>query len=614
MASAGALYTVPATSVMVPAGGSARLQVRGMSLQPGSTIPLAPVSLAEPSMPPDNVRATLYYGIHWGYTETDPQQAVLAVWYAQSGTWHGDQHAAAEQIHSTAAGSPGVPSWSPSGRSALQLASSGQVTLSEISFAPSSLTPSVGSGTLTLTNASSQELLVYLPYGAIFGAGPGAVLVWAVGEVEQAVPTATSEEALPQPTDTVETVENTPTQPATATATAATPGGKKAPASPTPSPEVAQEASPTPQTPPGKKSAATETATSAPTDTSTPMPTDTATPEPTATAEATVAAAATVASTTSKPPAASQNAGADRPAAPAAPAAPANESNVGQNAAPVNSAPTGSKGPGNNQNNVQPPASPGGASTEAQAPAASEKAPETASEQAAPAQVAASGQDSKIAALAPAVTITTIPRPVGTSADAARDSAAIPPAVQTSGVTPPPAPVETGNPTAPAGSTGVPTTRATAVRTGTPAAATSPTSRPTNTTTLPAAESTVDTTPPGQNTPGADVVPTEAVPDIPTREPAPPDPTRLADIEPTPTPSVPVIVTDPGGADGGQGGVVVGSDSGAVAPSVNPRTGGGPSSLPLLLSVSSLVLVLSGLQLRRLAKKQHGDAPHASCR
>ncbi|HEX8228149.1 MAG TPA: hypothetical protein VF826_02425, partial [Chloroflexia bacterium] len=117
VASAGALYMVPATSVMVPAGGSARLQVRGMSLQPGSTVPLVPVSLAEPSMPPDNVRATLYYGIHWGYTETDPQQAVLAVWYAQDGTWHGDQHATAEQIHSTAADSPGVPSWSPSGRS-----------------------------------------------------------------------------------------------------------------------------------------------------------------------------------------------------------------------------------------------------------------------------------------------------------------------------------------------------------------------------------------------------------------------------------------------------------------------------------------------------------------
>ncbi len=619
VASAGALYAVPTTSVMVPAGGSAQLQVRGMSLQPGSTIPAALLSLAEPSQPPDNVRITLYYGINWGYTETDPEQAVLAVWYAQDGTWRGDQHATAEQIYAAAAGSPGVPSWSPNGRSALQLASSGQVTLGEVAFAPSSLTPSVGSGTLTLTNTSSQELLVYLPYGTIFGSGPGAVLVWAVGEVTQVAPSATTGAAQPQPTDTVGVVENTPTQTATATTSAAAPPSKKAPGTPSPSPEAAQEASTTPQTAPGKKSAATATATSAPTDTATPAPTDTATQAPTSTAtvEATIATVATVATTTSKVPAASQNAATDQaaaapvpPDAPAAPAAPANKNNTAQSAAADNSAPTSSKVSGNNQNNVQAPPSADKANAEAQAPAPNNKASEITSEQAAPAQIAESNQGSKVDALAPAVTITTIPRPVGTSADPAENSAAIPPAVQTSGATPPPpAAVETGNPTAPAGSTGVPTTRPTSVRTGTPA--TAPTIRPTNTTTLPTADSTADTTPPGQNTPGADAAPTTDVPAVPTRELVPPEPTRLTDLEPTATPAVPVIVTDPGGGgtDGGQqDGVVVGSDSG-TAPDVNPRTGGGQSSLPLLLSVSSLVLVLSGLQLRRLAKKQgHTEA------
>ncbi|HET6260953.1 MAG TPA: hypothetical protein VFG99_01790, partial [Chloroflexia bacterium] len=106
-ASAGALYAVPTTSAMIPAGGSATLQVRGMSLQPGSTISGVPVSLAAQPVPPDNVRTALYYGINWGYTETDPQQAVLAVWYAQDGTWRGDNHDTAEQIHSAAASSPG---------------------------------------------------------------------------------------------------------------------------------------------------------------------------------------------------------------------------------------------------------------------------------------------------------------------------------------------------------------------------------------------------------------------------------------------------------------------------------------------------------------------------
>jgi hypothetical protein len=590
IASASALYAVPTTSVMVPAGGSAQLQVRGMSLQPGSTISSAPVSLAAQPVPPDNVRTALYYGINWGYTETDPEQAVLAVWYAQDGTWHGDKHSTAEQIQSAAAASPGTPSWSPSGRSALQLAGSGQIGLGDITLAPSQLSPSVGSGRLTLTNTSDQELLVYLPYGTIFGTGSASVLVWAVGEVEQAQPSATPDDALPQATDTVEVVESTPT--ATATVNNAPPSGKKAAATATPTAEVAQEASPTQQAPVGKKSAATSSSTPAPTDT--PLPTDTATQEPTATSTPTVPP--TTAPAQAKNSAASQDAAPDQ-AANADIAAP--EGSKAQSAASNDAAPGGNKTTGNNQNNVQPPANAGTTNADAQAPAAAKKGAGTTAVQ----EIGAS-QGSKTESLAPVVTITTLPRPVETASGSAGNSAAVPPAVQTSGATPPPPPVQTNNPTVPAGSTGVPTRPASA-RTGTPS--------PTGAATTPASTADIPVRQPPQPVSSAESVPSTGpggektpIPVEPTQEVAP-EPTRLTDL-PTATAPAPVIVTDPGGGttDGGQGGVTVGSDSadGGTSPSVNPRTGGGPSPLPLLLSVSSVILVLSGWQLRRVAARQ----------
>ena len=598
-ASAGALYTVPTTSVMIPPGGSATLQVRGMSLQPGSTISGAPAGVAAQAVPPDNVRTTLYYGINWGYTETDPQQAVLAVWYAQDGTWHGDKHDTAEQIHSAAASSPGVPGWSPNGRSALQLAGSGQVRIGEVALAPTSQSPSVGSGTLALTNTSDQELLVYLPYGTIFGSGPSSVLVWAVGEVIQDQPSPTAEETLPQPTDTPNVPESTPTEEAatataTATTAAATPAAKKSQATATSSAVPGQEASPTEQPPPVKKGGTTATATA------TLVPTDTATQEPTATATATIQP--TTPAEPAKPAAPNARPPAHQPASAPVPRDNAAQSPASNNA--TNAAPSENKPPTGKQNSVQPPAAGNdtgantGAEADTQAPAPG-KDQGTTSEQEAPAKAREAAQGRKIEALAPAVTITTAPRPIETAGGAAGDRAAVPPAVQTSGATPPPPPVQTGNPTSP-GSTGVPT-RPAAGRTGTP------TSPPTGTATA-RADVPVRETP--QPTGTSEPVPTgEAA--TPTAEPTQdlqPAPTRLTDVEPTPTPAVPVIVTDPGGAGGDQGGVAVGSDGGdaggGTTPSVNPRTGGGPSPLPLVLSISSVMLVLSGWQLRRLAARQ----------
>lgn len=567
IATAGALYTVPTTSVMVPAGGSAQLQVRGMSMQPGSTLTPVPVDVAAQPVPLDNVRTALYYGINWGYTETDPQQAVLAVWYAQDGIWHGDKHDTAEQIHSAAASSQGTPSWSPNGRSALQLMGNGQIQLGEVTFTPSAQSAAMGSGTLTLTNTSGQELLVYLPYGTIFGSGPASVLVWAVGEVAQAAqPSSTPEEAQPLPTDTVQVDESTPT--ATAT-TAAPPPGKRVPETATAS--ATAEISPTQLPAEAKKVVATVTAILAATDT--PVPTDTPTTQPTATS--TVAVPPTAIVEQAKPSSPSQEAAASDAAAPSG--------SKDQNPASSEAVATPKSVSDSNQGNTQSSASSGSTNIGAQAPAASKKdLAATTSEQAAPAPATDAGQGSKTDAYAPVVTITTIPRAVGTSADAAQ--ASVPPAVQTSGATPIP-PVQTGVVTVPPVDTEPPSTP-TSINTGTP----------------------ITTPVGGEDVPTRETPPVstpELVPGEEPKEEVTPEPTRLVDIEPTPTEAVPVIVTDPGATDGDQVGVVVGSDSTDVTPpGVNPNTGGGPSNLPLWLSLSSLVLVMSGWQLRRMAARQ----------
>lgn len=628
LASASPLYVVPATSVTVPASGSATLQVRGIALQPGSAVPAASLGLAGQPVPAEMVRTALYYGINWGYTESDPEQAVLAVWYAQDQTWRNEKHNAAEQIYSAAASSPGTPSWSPNGRSALQVASSGHLKLSEIAFVPSQQTPAMGSGELRLTNTSSQELLVHLPYGTIFGEGPSAVLVWAVGAVAEVAASATPEEAA-QPTDTVEIVESTATDTPvpTATSTVAAPGspGKKGPSTPTNTPAPVQETpvEPSPTTETATKGNAYEAATALPENTSTPAPTDTTvptdttaptdtpTPEPTSTATP-VPPTPTTDAAASKGSA--QNEQKSAGAAEADVAAPQTEQT--QSNAATNEAPTG-KQPSKGQGSVQAPpaaqAPAGSAVTSTDATDAQVQAPVAANDSAGKpsiqekAEVAAiAGEQSSNtdaqAALAPAITLTAAPRAVQTSQGAVGNNNAAPRAIQTSGATPP-APVETGNATAPAG-TGV-ATSPTAIRTGTPTRV-----RTSTPGTTPTTESVSELSPTASDPIFRE--PTEEVQDVPTvpvRETEAPTqapiPTPFVEIQPTATTAVPEIVT------GGDEGVQVGSNGGGEVPAVgptpqvNPNTGGGPSSLPLWLSLSSLALVLSGFQLRRLAAKQH---------
>src|SRR3954454_24580695 len=201
-AAAAPLYNAPTTSVTVPAGGSALLQVSALGYQRGAAIPQGPITLAPQSLPDNTVRTALYYGLDWGYAATDPQQVAYAAWWARDGQWPSEDHAVAERIASAAGAAPGLPSWNPDGRSALGLVSQGQLTLSPLQLTPSSLSPAAGSGVLQVSNTSPQDLVVYLPYGTLFMGTSGSALVWATGVAQgqpTPAPTAPAATATPVP-------------------------------------------------------------------------------------------------------------------------------------------------------------------------------------------------------------------------------------------------------------------------------------------------------------------------------------------------------------------------------------------------------------------------------
>src|SRR5215212_257063 len=201
-AAAAPLNSVPTVSVTVPAGGSAFLQVRALAYQSGAAIPQGPIVLAPQPLANDTIRTILFYGLDWGYTESNPQQVALAVWWAREGAWPSPDHAIAERIANAAASAPGLPSWNVDGRSILGLVAQGQLTLSDLRLTPSALSPAAGGGILQINNTGAQDLLVYLPYGSLFIGTSGSALVWATGVAEGPPPPAPTEPAPPPATAT----------------------------------------------------------------------------------------------------------------------------------------------------------------------------------------------------------------------------------------------------------------------------------------------------------------------------------------------------------------------------------------------------------------------------
>ncbi len=547
-ADAAPLRAMPAVSLSVPAGSTAYIHVKAITLQHDRAVSGEPHTLAIPPLAPELVRTTLYYAVNWGYDATDPQQAALAVWWSQDNTWYSEDRAIAERIASAAANSPGTPGWNPGGSSLLPLVSQGHLVLGELHLTPDPRFAFTGSGTLAVHNTSTQDYLIYLPYGTVFTSSSGSVLVWATAaDSRQGTPTldpASTAQAL-TPTATVTTA---PTDTATSEPVTHTPTYKQG-LTPTAEPSATASYKAPPGTP-----TATHTATPAPENATPPQPSDTPTLEGDG----------------------HGNGSADTPAQSSE--APQTQTKDAQHNAPQQpEEPSAKEGAGDQS----------GATTRAM-----------------PDQRATQGNA--------APPMPTMPRSVPTG-----QAASAPPPVNTAGARQVPSPVSTS--------------RATPANTGIPAP------QSTANTGIPVPQSTANATIPRPVATGlaGQPSPTSAVKEEPMQSTPPPLPTSLAGTsektpEPTPVPpptngkeaDTPVIIVRPevpqeGAAPNNPPGS--GNLGGAppqnppVAPPMStPTTGGGPSMLPMWLTALSLMLVLGGWVLRRLAASQRKAeaAPH----
>jgi hypothetical protein len=561
MAAASPLYVVPGNSLQVPAGGTVYLQVRGIALQPGASIPSDPLSLAAQAQQPpagDRIRTTLFYGIDWGYSESAPQQVALAVWWAQDGNWRGTDHAIAERIASAAANAPGIPSWNPDGRNLLTVISQGQASISALTLSPLQQTLSVGSGTLTIRNTSGSDMTVYLPYGTIFTGASGSALVWATGVgagPSQATPTG---QAVVQPTAT-SMIEATPVPPtSTPLPIAPTMVSSKGGGDPPPAQQPTDTPLPTVQF---KGASATPTD-APPTDTPLP-PTDT--PQPTSTPRPSDTPLP-VSTSTPVPQQPSSGGTSSQPSAPQLPPSqpqkPVQQKGNGNTQSSAPSAPQSDVSRSSQAPSGAPSQQPGGASSQS----ADAPLPLTAEPTHSPTPSSAGANAGAAAPPPVGTTFAGPPSPVGTAAAKATV----------------PFPVVTVFPTAVTGNA-PPTKQAETP----PAVQTAATSGGAG-----ASDGTANAGSAGANPPEK---PTPA----PTPIPAP--------VEKPAEPPV-IVVTPPGTNDGsaasGSGSNVGPSPAGGQqgAPKENPVTGAGPSSMPLWLSGAALMMLLGGWALRRVGR------------
>ena len=110
-----AAYAAPLGSVPAVLGHSASGRQRyppgRLALQSGSLLPQGALALASKTLATRRApRSTIcFYGINWGYADTDPPYVALAVWWAQTGQSPATDHTYAQRIADAAAASPGHP-------------------------------------------------------------------------------------------------------------------------------------------------------------------------------------------------------------------------------------------------------------------------------------------------------------------------------------------------------------------------------------------------------------------------------------------------------------------------------------------------------------------------
>jgi hypothetical protein len=211
--------------VTIAAGATANLTVRGFCLDFGKPFPTD--NTTTKGLADDKVRAALNYSIQKGYTEGNPAQVELAVWFLRDNTWHNADHTVAQEIVDNAT-TANTPSTSGDGLSLSDAVSQNKVTL-QATFVAQTAEHFYGDTTLQISNTGTADVKIYMPVGTVFTVPNGggnfqdlaAYALGVPGTQQAAVPTSTAE-----PTKTAaptSTTEPTMTVAASATVAAARP-------------------------------------------------------------------------------------------------------------------------------------------------------------------------------------------------------------------------------------------------------------------------------------------------------------------------------------------------------------------------------------------------------
>ena len=137
--------------VTIPAGGTANLTVRGFCLDFGKPFPTD--NTTTNGLADDKIRAALNYSIQKGYTEGNPAQVELAVWFLRDNTWHNADHAVAQEIVNNAT-TANAPATGGEGTSLSDAVKQNQVTL-QAKFAAQTAGHFYGDTTLQIKNSDS---------------------------------------------------------------------------------------------------------------------------------------------------------------------------------------------------------------------------------------------------------------------------------------------------------------------------------------------------------------------------------------------------------------------------------------------------------------------------
>lgn len=147
----------------------------------------------------DKIRAALNYSIQKGYTEGNPAQVELAVWFLRDSTWHATEHTVAQEIVNNAT-TANAPTATGDGISLSDAVTQKQVTLNA-TFVAQTAGHFYGDSTVQITNSGTANVKIFLPVGTMFTVPNGAgqfqdLAAYALGPqgTQQAVPATTTAE------------------------------------------------------------------------------------------------------------------------------------------------------------------------------------------------------------------------------------------------------------------------------------------------------------------------------------------------------------------------------------------------------------------------------------